>query len=93
MGIPLGVTLIVGGGFHGKSTLLQALEMGVYNHIAGDGREYVITDASAVKLRSEDSRSISNVDISFSSTISRERVIRPLSQPRMPAEAPHRPPM
>ena len=65
MGIPLGVTLIVGGGFHGKSTLLQALEMGVYNHIAGDGREYVITDASAVKLRSEDSRSISNVDISL----------------------------
>ena len=65
MGIPLGVTLIVGGGFHGKSTLLQALERGVYNHIAGDGREYVITDASAVKLRSEDSRSISNVDISL----------------------------
>ena len=59
------VTLIVGGGFHGKSTLLQALERGVYNHIAGDGREYVITDASAVKLRSEDSRSISNVDISL----------------------------
>ena len=65
MGIPLGVTLIVGGGFHGKSTLLQALERGVYNHIAGDGREYVITDAIAVKLRSEDSRSISNVDISL----------------------------
>ena len=65
MGIPLGVTLIVGGGFHGKSTLLQALERGVYNHIAGDGREYVITDASAGKLRSEDSRSISNVDISL----------------------------
>ena len=51
MGIPLGVTLIVGGGFHGKSTLLQALERGVYNHISGDGREYVITDASAAKLR------------------------------------------
>ena len=65
MGIPLGVTLIVGGGFHGKSTLLQALERGVYNHIAGDGREYVITDASAGKLRSEDSRSIRNVDISL----------------------------
>ena len=58
-------TLIVGGGFHGKSTLLQALERGVYNHIAGDGREYVITDASAGKLRSEDSRSIRNVDISL----------------------------
>ena len=65
MGIKKGITLIVGGGYHGKSTLLKALELGVYNHIAGDGREYVITDASAVKLRSEDSRSISNVDISL----------------------------
>lgn len=65
MGIPRGITLIVGGGFHGKSTLLQALERGVYNHIAGDGREYVITDDTAVKLRSEDSRSIQNVDISL----------------------------
>ena len=65
MGIPLGVTLIVGGGFHGKSTLLQALERGVYNHIAGDGREYVITDETAVKLRAEDGRSINHVDISL----------------------------
>ena len=65
MGIPLGVTLIVGGGFHGKSTLLQALERGVYNHIAGDGREYVITDESAVKIRSEDGRSIRRTDISM----------------------------
>lgn len=65
MGIPKGITLIVGGGFHGKSTLLKALEMGVYNHIEGDGRELVITDASAMKLRAEDSRSISNVDISL----------------------------
>ena len=46
-GIPEGVTLIVGGGYHGKSTLLEALELGVYNHIAGDGREYVITDDKA----------------------------------------------
>lgn len=65
MGIPVGITLIVGGGFHGKSTLLQALELGVYNHIAGDGRELVITDDTAVKLRAEDSRSISGVDISL----------------------------
>ena len=43
MGIPEGITLIVGGGYHGKSTLLKALELGVYNHIKGDGREYVIT--------------------------------------------------
>lgn len=30
MGIPQGITLIVGGGYHGKSTLLNALELGVY---------------------------------------------------------------
>ena len=65
MGIPCGITLIVGGGFHGKSTLLNALEMGVYDHIAKDGREYVITDSSAFKLRAEDSRYISNTDISL----------------------------
>lgn len=65
MGIKKGVTLFVGGGFHGKSTLLQALQNGVYDHIHGDGRELVITDASAVKLRAEDGRSISNVDISL----------------------------
>lgn len=65
MGIPKGITLIVGGGYHGKSTLLNALELGVYNHIPGDGREYVITDATAVKLRSEDSRFIKDVDISM----------------------------
>ena len=65
MGIKKGVTLIVGGGYHGKSTLLEALELGVYNHIAGDGREYVITDDSAMKLRAEDGRSIQNTDISM----------------------------
>lgn len=65
MGIPQGITMIVGGGFHGKSTLLKALETGVYNHIAGDGREYVITDDTAVKLRAEDGRSIQKVDISM----------------------------
>ena len=65
MGIPKGITLIVGGGYHGKSTLLNALELGVYNHIAGDGREYVIADETAQKLRSEDGRFIKNVDISM----------------------------
>ncbi|NBJ94096.1 ABC-ATPase domain-containing protein [Parablautia muri] len=64
MGIPKGVTLFVGGGYHGKSTILQALQNGVYNHIYGDGREFVITDRTAVKLRAEDGRSIANVDIS-----------------------------
>lgn len=65
MGIKKGITLIVGGGYHGKSTLLKALELGVYNHIAGDGREYVITDQTAVKIRAEDGRSIRNTDISL----------------------------
>lgn len=65
MGVPQGITLIVGGGYHGKSTLLKSLEMGVYNHIAGDGREYVITDDSAMKIRAEDGRSIKNTDVSM----------------------------
>jgi predicted ABC-class ATPase len=64
MGIPMGVTLIVGGGYHGKSTLLQAIERGVYNHILGDGREWVVTNPTAVKIRAEDGRRIENVDIS-----------------------------
>ena len=65
MGIPEGITLIVGGGYHGKSTLLRALELGVYNHIEGDGREFVITDDSALKVRAEDGRSITKTDISL----------------------------
>ncbi len=64
MGIPEGVSLIVGGGYHGKSTLLKALEMGIYNHIPGDGRELVVTNPSAVKIRAEDGRRIQRVDIS-----------------------------
>lgn len=65
LGIPNGITLIVGGGYHGKSTLLKALETGVYNHISGDGREYVITEDSAMKIRAEDGRSIYHTDISL----------------------------
>lgn len=65
MGIRKGITVIVGGGFHGKSTLLKALERGVYNHIPGDGREYVIADTSAFKLRAEEGRCIHDVDISM----------------------------
>jgi predicted ABC-class ATPase len=64
MGVPAGVTLIVGGGYHGKSTLLRAIEVGVYNHIPADGREQVITHPAAVKIRAEDGRSITGVDIS-----------------------------
>ena len=65
MGIPCGITLIVGGGYHGKSTLLTALERGVYDHIAGDGRELVITEPSALKIRAEDGRCVRNKDISL----------------------------
>ena len=65
MGIKKGITLIVGGGYHGKSTLLKALELGVYDHIAGDGREYVITDDTAMKIRAEDGRNIQKTDISM----------------------------
>ncbi|MBC5682490.1 ABC-ATPase domain-containing protein [Ruminococcus hominis] len=65
MGIRRGITLIVGGGYHGKSTLLKALELGVYNHIKGDGREYVITKDDAMKIRAEDGRSIKKTDISM----------------------------
>ncbi len=65
MGIRCGITVIAGGGFHGKSTLLKALERGVYNHIAGDGREYVITDETAFKLRAEEGRSIHEENISM----------------------------
>ncbi len=63
MGIAEGITLIVGGGYHGKTTLLKALERGVYNHIPGDGREWVITIDNAVKIRAEDGRNVEKVDI------------------------------
>lgn len=65
MGVKKGITLIVGGGYHGKSTLLRALELGVYNHIEGDGREFVITNKSALKVRAEDSRCVTKTDISL----------------------------
>ncbi|MDJ0708626.1 MAG: ABC-ATPase domain-containing protein [Leptolyngbyaceae cyanobacterium MO_188.B28] len=64
MGVPAGVTLIVGGGYHGKSTLLRAIEQGIYNHVPGDGRERVLTCPDAVKIRAEDGRSVVGVDIS-----------------------------
>jgi len=64
LGIPEGVTLIVGGGFHGKSTLLRALAYGVYNHKPGDGRERVVSHPDTVVIRAEDGRYIAGVDIS-----------------------------
>ncbi|MGB0384405.1 MAG: ABC-ATPase domain-containing protein [Ardenticatenaceae bacterium] len=64
MGIRKGVTLIVGGGYHGKSTLLKALERGVYPHVPRDGREYVVCCRDAAKIRAEDGRRVERVDIS-----------------------------
>ena len=64
LGIPTGITLIVGGGFHGKSTLLSAIERSVYDHIPGDGREMIVTDCDAVKIRAEDGRCVHNLNLS-----------------------------
>jgi len=64
MGVPRGITLVVGGGFHGKSTLLSAISEGVYDHIPGDGREQVVAEPTAVKIRAEDGRAVHNMDLS-----------------------------
>ena len=64
MGIKEGITCITGGGYHGKSTLMQAILAGVYAHIPGDGREYVVTREDAFFIRAEEGRSIRDVDIS-----------------------------
>jgi predicted ABC-class ATPase len=64
MGIKKGVTVITGGGYSGKSTLLDAISAGIYNHIKGDGREFVITDDTAIKISAEDGRSVKNVNLS-----------------------------
>lgn len=64
LGIKAGVTLIVGGGYHGKSTLLKAIEQGIYNHVPGDGRDRTVSHPDTIKLRAEDGRSVSGVDIS-----------------------------
>lgn len=63
LGIPTGVTAIVGGGFQGKSTLVQAVQMGVYDHIPGDGRELVVTEPSAVRVRAEEGRHVVGLDL------------------------------
>ncbi len=62
--IPEGITLITGGGFHGKSTLLQAITKGIYPHIPGDGREFVVTRNDALPIRAEEGRSVRSIDIS-----------------------------
>ncbi|MEZ8101055.1 P-loop domain-containing protein [Vibrio bivalvicida] len=64
LGIPKGISLIVGGGFHGKSTLLNAIERSVYNHIPGDGRELVVTNELAMKIKAEDGRCVHSLNLS-----------------------------
>jgi predicted ABC-class ATPase len=64
IGFRKGITLVVGGAFHGKSTLLQALQVGMYNKLPGDGREFCVCSSNAVKIRSEEGRSVSEVNIS-----------------------------
>ncbi|TFG93599.1 MAG: ATPase, partial [Myxococcales bacterium] len=63
MGIPEGVTLVVGGGYHGKSTLLRAIERCVFSHVPGDGRERVVSAQGLVKVQAEDGRRVERVDI------------------------------
>ena len=64
MAIPCGITVITGGGYSGKSTLLDALEAGIYDHLPGDGREYVLSETSALKVYAEDGRPVSKLDLS-----------------------------
>ena len=80
MGIPTGVTVVTGGGFHGKSTLLQALQWGHVDHVPGDGRERVVADPDTVKVRAEDGRRVEKVDVSgFLADLPGGRTTRPLS--------------
>lgn len=64
MGIRKGVTVITGGGYSGKSTLLDAISAGIYDHCLGDGRELCITDETAMTVSAEDGRSVRAVNIS-----------------------------
>jgi len=64
MGIKRGVTVITGGGYSGKSTVLNAISAGIYNHVAGDGRELCITCSTATTITAEDGRAVSHVNIS-----------------------------
>ncbi|HFE37168.1 MAG TPA: ATPase, partial [Gammaproteobacteria bacterium] len=65
LAIPKGINLIVGGGYHGKSTLLQALETGIYNHVPGDGREYCVSNLKTVKIRAYTGRPVVKTDVSM----------------------------
>ncbi|MCL2604231.1 MAG: ABC-ATPase domain-containing protein [Defluviitaleaceae bacterium] len=64
MGIKDGVTVITGGGYSGKSTVLNAVSAGIYNHVRGDGRELCIANETAVTTTAEDGRAVTDVNIS-----------------------------
>jgi predicted ABC-class ATPase len=64
LGVPTGVTLIVGDEYSSRAALMRAIASGIYNHVPGDGREQVITVPDAVHVAAETGRSIQKVDIS-----------------------------
>ncbi len=68
LGIPHGLTLILGESNGGRVDLTEAIAQGIYNHVPGDGRESVVTVADAVAIHSEAGRSIQQVDISAFAT-------------------------
>ncbi len=76
MVIAKGLTVITGGGYSGKTTIIDAIESGIYNHVEGDGREYVITEETALKVYAEDGRVVNNLDMSpfFKQEISEESI-------------------
>ena len=75
MGIKKGVTVITGGGYSGKSTLLDAISAGIYDHALGDGRELCITDESAVTISAEDGRSVKPVSYTHLDVYKRQRLL------------------
>ncbi len=63
-GVPEGFTALVGPSRHGKSVLADAVFAGVYNHIPGDGREYVVSVPDAVYVMAEEGRPVTSDDMS-----------------------------
>ena len=64
LGIPTGITVVLGDAYSGRTELMKALAAGIYNHVPGDGREYVISMPDTVYVAAEDRRSVQRVDIS-----------------------------
>jgi len=64
MGIPRGVTVIIGNAFSGRSTLLRAIASAVYAHIPGDGREYCAAVPDAALVQADEGRRVEGVNLS-----------------------------